>query len=222
RGMNLRSSLMEQGALEVTDHPGVVRQVLEEKIWKKFAPTEEQAFKSEAPVQQKMAQGGTGTVPPTTKRIFISCSEKNERQLQEVQTQLGFMEYPAELAISSSLEIPATENWQATIRKNLENANIIALLVSRDYLNDEWLLEEEIYPAVKLHEMGKAIVVPVILENCDWKKSPFGHLNPLPPGGQPIVAFKSMEGAWMSVVNGIRSLLDDENNPSGASSFRVT
>ena len=53
--------------------------------------------------------------------------------------------------------------------------------MATDYIHDI-----EIKMALERHETGEAIVIPLILDPCDWESAPFAHLNALPSKGKPI------------------------------------
>ena len=59
--------------------------------------------------------------------------------------------------------------------------------------------------AMERHEAADAIVIPVILRDCDWHGAPFGKLNATPPGGRPISQYGNRDEALLEVAKAVRS-----------------
>jgi hypothetical protein len=102
--------------------------------------------------------------------------------------------------------IPGT-TWRTEIDQHLRDANIILLLVSPDFIASDYCYSEEMYQAVRRHEQGTAIVVPIILRPVDWTSSPLGKLQALPPDARPITTSSSRDTAFMQVAQGIRTVV---------------
>src|SRR5689334_19666079 len=80
-------------------------------------------------------------------------------------------------------KIGAGTEWKDAIDDNLKAANIILLLISADFLASDYCYDVELRHAMEQHEQGNARVIPVILRPCDWKKTIFAKLQPLPTDG---------------------------------------
>ena len=51
-------------------------------------------------------------------------------------------------------------------------------------------------------------IVPIIVEECDWQRTPLGQLLALPKDGKAISSFTNQNIAYLDVVNGIRRVLE--------------
>jgi len=58
------------------------------------------------------------------------------------------------------------------------------------------------------HDRGEAIVIPVILRQCDWHSMPFGHLLAAPTDGIPITSWKSTDEAFHEVARAVRAAIE--------------
>src|SRR5712692_8907637 len=72
--------------------------------------------------------------------------------------------------------ITAGQAFDQEIDAHLESADVILLLISSDFLASDYCYKREMGRAVERHEVGSAIVIPVILRPCDWHDTPFGKL----------------------------------------------
>lgn len=100
--------------------------------------------------------------------------------------------------------IGAGQEIDGGIIDNLENADIILLLVSPNFIASDYCYDREMKRAMERHESGEAIVIPIILRACDWHPAPFGKLNAAPRDGRPISQAVDQDQAFLEVAKAIR------------------
>ncbi len=105
-------------------------------------------------------------------------------------------------------QIEAGDDFKLAIESKLEEASIILLLISANFLASDYCWEIEMKRALERHERGDAAVVPIILRDCDWHAAPFSKLQALPEGGKPVSRWRPRDRAWSNVVAGIRKKID--------------
>jgi formylglycine-generating enzyme required for sulfatase activity len=102
--------------------------------------------------------------------------------------------------------------WDAAIKKNLLEAELILMLVSVDFYNSSYIREAEFQTAIRRLESGEAIVMPVIVRDCPWKYYPvIKDLQVLPPEGVAVTDlehWKTRDKAWATVVEKIAGRID--------------
>jgi hypothetical protein len=54
-----------------------------------------------------------------------------------------------------------------------------------------------------LHDAGKAVVVPVVLEACLWERTNLKKLNALPDKARPLTKFTPRSGGWNQIAEGL-------------------
>jgi hypothetical protein len=103
--------------------------------------------------------------------------------------------------------IEAGTEWDGAISEHLEEASIILLLVSADFLATKYCQDVEIKRAMERHEVGTARVIPVILRPVDaWHTAPFGKLQALPEKGKAVTTWKNRDEAFADIARGIREV----------------
>jgi hypothetical protein len=102
--------------------------------------------------------------------------------------------------------LPGTE-WAREIDINLHTADIVLLLVSPDFLASDYCQEIELPIAMERHKRRSARVVPVILRPALWQYSELSRLAALPKDGRPVALWESRDAAFVSVCEGIVSLV---------------
>jgi hypothetical protein len=121
--------------------------------------------------------------------------------------------------------IEAGTEWDGAISEHLEEAGIILLLVSADFLATRYCRDVEITRAMERHEAGTAPVIPVILRPVDaWNTAPFGKLQALPEKGKAVTTWKNRDEAFADIARGIREVANSlaAGAPSPTTSGRST
>jgi len=142
-------------------------------------------------------------------RVFISYSSKDARLNDELMTRLKPMQASAGLieCWHDRLITPG-EEWDGEIKNQLEQADVILLLVSAQFLASDYIRGVEIKRAIELSEAKKARVIPIILEKCGWKIEAFSNLNALRKG-IPIRDTKPQSDAWYEVGEELREVFEE-------------
>ena len=132
--------------------------------------------------------------------LFISYSQADIDHLEAFKTHM----VPLKGIISwDDQSLLPGEEWDDSIKTELAKADIIVLLVSANFLATDYIVDIEVEKAMKRHERRDAVVIPVILRPCRWKRAPFAKLNVLPRKGKPISKWKDKDEAWDEVVASI-------------------
>lgn len=106
-------------------------------------------------------------------------------------------------------EIRPGSLWAQAINAHLQNADLILLLISPDFIASEYCYSIELQEAIKRHKAGDAIVIPILLRPCDWETAPFGELQALPRNGRPVTTWQDRDEAFTEIAKEIRALIDE-------------
>jgi len=105
-------------------------------------------------------------------------------------------------------KIDPGENWNEEIQRNLDNADIIVLLISQDYIASKACSDEMKYA---LEHINTKTIVPIILRKSTWKDTECKRLQALPKDGRPISNWDNPDEAWMNVYEGIKRIIEKKN-----------
>jgi formylglycine-generating enzyme required for sulfatase activity len=122
-------------------------------------------------------------------KVFVSYSHQDDVLRKELCTHLSGLERSKLIKLWLDRDIEAGLEWASEIDQNLEQAAIILLLVSADFIASEYCYSIEMTRAVALHEAGTTKVIPVIIGACDWTSAPFGKLQAIPPDNQAVATW---------------------------------
>lgn len=100
------------------------------------------------------------------------------------------------------------------IKKELNEADVILLLVSSDFMVSEYIWNVEIKTAIERHNRGEAKVIPIFLRHCDFGDRPFEKLQGHSKDAKPITSFPDKDEAFLQVAKGIRRGIEGGKKPS--------
>ena len=146
-------------------------------------------------------------------KLFCSYCHKDEEYLLQFSTQIGTLKRNLGVVEWHDQTILAGKDLDEEIQKNMEQADIIVLLLSSDFLDSNSCLDE-LDKALSLWRDGKTAVIPIILRKCQWKDhisedhgTELAKLLALPKDGSPIDHWDNPDDAWMSVYEGIKKVV---------------
>ncbi|WP_437586997.1 toll/interleukin-1 receptor domain-containing protein [Sorangium sp. So ce1000] len=140
--------------------------------------------------------------------VFISYAAANEKQKDVLRKHLSALKHEGKVRTWHTGRIGVGSDRDAEIKARLGAAHLILLLVSVDYLaaDAQW---REMERALERHNAGRARVIPILLDACDWEGTPFSALTPLPSNRVPVMSWKRESEAWTSVTRAIRAAIAD-------------
>jgi len=153
---------------------------------------------------KKLARSNSAWKPT----VFISYSKSNVNQRKRLESELKILKNEGLLAgLWHDRMIDPGDDWDDTIQRELSGADVVIILASSAALATDYITIHEIPKALKLHQAGETVLVPVILEACRWDKTALGALNALPEKAKPLDTWKPASGGWNSMANGLAKVL---------------
>ena len=143
--------------------------------------------------------------PRQALKLFYSYSHHDESLRNELETHLKILHRQGFINPWHDRRIRAGDEWESRIDINLEQADIILLLVSADFIASDYCNNLEMKCALERHDVGKALVIPVIIRDVNWRSAPFARLQALPTDGKAVTSWGNKDEAWRNVSEGIEA-----------------
>jgi internalin A len=106
------------------------------------------------------------------KKLFISYSSKQSDFMRRFEVHLAPLVQNGQVDIWHDRMISAGSAWNPAIQQKLETSDIVVFLLSPDFLNTPYVVQEEIPKALQMHKEGKTKIFPVELIPCGWGRLP--------------------------------------------------
>jgi len=143
--------------------------------------------------------------------VFISYSHQDRQLRDELATHLSNLRQQRVINDWYDGAIAPGSDIQAQILLYLNQAQLILLLISADFMASEFSYSVEMQQAIARHKANEACVIPIILRPTDWEGAPFSGLKALPLDGKPVTRWSSHDEAFEDVMKGLRATIKELN-----------
>ena len=153
-------------------------------------------------------------------KLALSYSHRDEALRVELEKHLAPLRRQGLIDTWHDRRIEVGQDFANEIDRNFEEAQVILLLVSPDFIASDYCYNIEMTRALERHNEESARVIPVILRPCHWQGLPFGRLQATPRDGKPVTEFPSLDAGFYDVVNAVtRALKAMGGHPPPAASI---
>jgi hypothetical protein len=138
--------------------------------------------------------------------VFLSYSHKDEHYRKGVAAHFGVIARHHGVEVWSDRRIKGGARWRQEIGEKLGKADLVVLLVSQHALTSDFILNEEVEPAIRAAKR----IYPILVRDCDWEGVEWlARLQIRPDGAVPLARLKPAERdqALKAICQEIRSLL---------------
>src|SRR5712692_8185261 len=146
---------------------------------------------------------------PETITVFYSYDLRDEELRSELEKHLAILRRQGHIRGWHHRLINAGMETAKESLNHLNDAQIILLLVSPDYLASDYCYDTEVRRAMQRHETGEAKVIPILLYSVDYEGTPFEKLSALPSNGVPIKQWSDLNEAFYHVAQGIKQVVKE-------------
>src|SRR3989442_8127516 len=94
--------------------------------------------------------------------IFFSYAHEDEALMDEVRRQLILYDRQRIIQKWHDREILPGQEWKRRIDERLRSSRIILLFISPHFIESRYCYEVEMKEALRRHESGEAVVIPII------------------------------------------------------------
>jgi cellulose biosynthesis protein BcsQ len=147
-------------------------------------------------------------------RLFVSYSYKDHRLVSQLMDHLAVLKQQGVISVWWDREISPGEQWKRELDRHIEEADIILLCLSADFLGSEYAQGAEVRRALQRQEDGKAQVVPILLRPVLWEQTQFARMQILPRDAKPVTLHEYVEEAWADISREISLMAQAIRNPS--------
>jgi hypothetical protein len=139
-------------------------------------------------------------------KIFFCYAHEDETLLNQLKTHLKPLQWKGLIDTWYDRDISPGTEWKQEINKRLNEAEIILLLVSPDFMASDYCYSVEMKQALERHERGESRVIPIILRPTLWQGE-LGTLQALPIDAKPIKSWPDPDDAFFNVAEGIQKII---------------
>lgn len=147
--------------------------------------------------------------------MFVIYAREDKETKLSLLRHLNPLKEGFKLSIWHDDEIEPGQLWKPHIESRLNHTDIFLLLVSVDFLNSQFIKQVEFKAAVDRHKDKKSIVIPIIIDYCQWDIDftlvddtfNLNELQALPDEAKPIGEWRTPDQAYNNIAAGVRRVL---------------
>lgn len=142
--------------------------------------------------------------------LFYSYAHEDESLRDELAGHLKILERRGLISAWHDRQIVPGQAWGQAIDQHLLTADLVLLLVSKDFIGSDYIWGVELAQAMQRQQAQQCEVVPIIvravdIDPADAEDLPFLKLQALPPDLRPVTSWTNRDEAWTQVAKGLRA-----------------
>ncbi|MGB1205825.1 MAG: COR domain-containing protein, partial [Chitinophagales bacterium] len=149
-------------------------------------------------------------------KVFIVYDAKDTEHFERLEKHLKILEREKKIEIWAKNKIIASDKVDEVTQENMQEADIVLLLISIDFLTNKELWEKEIKAALQREEEGKTRVIPIIVRQCEWERKEifsFAENEPLPKNRLHLSRWPDADEFWSEISSGVHRLVKQPRQP---------
>ncbi len=153
---------------------------------------------------------------PRPRRVFLSYADEDRTFRDDLEKHLTVLQRLGLIDDWHRKELMPGDDWQQVMAERLDQADIILLFITPDYLVSDWCYDVQMPHALKKHAAGEARVIPLYLRPIPLYDPtlglPFTKLQRLPKDGDQAVSElkeKNRDSALAEMVADIKQAIED-------------
>lgn len=128
---------------------------------------------------------------PTTQRLFVSYSHRDEKWLRRLQVHLAPLLRQRPLDVWEDTRLEAGDEWRVEIQRAIQGAAVAVLLVSPDFLASDFIDKDELPPILARADAGKLRIMWLAVSHSLYKKTAIAKYEALNDPDKPLSGLKT-------------------------------
>jgi hypothetical protein len=155
-------------------------------------------------------------------KVFVSYAHKDSEACADLIAQLSPLRREKIIEVWSDHQILPGTNWRNVISQELEEADIILLAVTANFIDSDFCYCTEMIRALARHTEGRAQVIPISLKACYWDLAPFAEISGLPRDMKAILSrpVHERDEIYTEVVRGIHQTVKEAHQRKSSTHHR--
>ncbi|MBA3613317.1 MAG: TIR domain-containing protein [Nitrospirales bacterium] len=160
---------------------------------------------------------------PRRIRIFVSYAHIDENPYKErLNVTIKNLARRFPIDVWDDRQLFAGDQWEPEILQKLDQADLVCLLISPDFIASDYCFSKEMEKALAKYEQGKGIPIPILIRaTSDWEQFPIGRHQALPTPAKPLAQWRDPDEFWASVQLGLRQQIERLLNKNSSNKNRA-
>jgi TIR domain-containing protein len=131
-------------------------------------------------------------------KVFCSYSHRDRHLKERLEEHLAVLEHNGDITeYWSDHKLSAGTEFDPVIRRQLEEAHVILVLLSPSYEKSDYCRLTELPLAIEQYDAGRARVIPILLRATTLDGSPLSKYTIIPRDLRPIASRRDRDKAFV-------------------------
>lgn len=145
----------------------------------------------------------TGTTDELT-RVFVSYAREDAKWLDR-DYRFNLVPFLMESLKRQNVvfwfdkDLKPGDEFRRHIEAEIDQSQIALLIVSQSFLNSDFIEQHEMSRIAERAKLGQTIIVPLLVEPCDWSEYPVLADRQMVPGSTPLIDYTESDAKWARV-----------------------
>jgi hypothetical protein len=145
----------------------------------------------------------TGT-PDELTRVFVSYAREDAKWLDR-NYRFNLVPFLMESLKRQNVvfwfdkDLKPGDEFRRYIEAEIDQSQIALLIVSQAFLNSDFIEQHEMSRIADRAKLGQMIIVPLLVEPCDWSEYPVLADRQMVPGSMPLIDYTESDAKWARV-----------------------
>ena len=136
--------------------------------------------------------------------LFISYAHEDKKFMRELEAHLSPLVKKGTIFPWTDRKMIAGDNLDDEITKNLERADLVAFLISADFIQSVSCYEKEFLRVLERSHTKDVRIIPIVVRDCMWEETNFAKFLIVPEDAVAITRHPDRDAAWVTVARQIR------------------
>lgn len=141
-------------------------------------------------------------------KVFISYAKEDTSFMHELTKHLKVFEKNNIIEIWHDALIAPGENWKEEIKVHIQDAHVIILLISADFMASDYIDNIEISKSLDRSRKRETVIIPIIIRPTNYSSLEISKYQALPKDGKPVSTWVDKDEAWVDITNQLKKLFD--------------
>ena len=141
-------------------------------------------------------------------KVFISYSHKDESFKDELVEHLSGLKRNGIIHEWHDRALVAGDIWDDSIKKNMEESQIIIFLVSATFMKSNYINDVEIKTAMQKYENGEITIATVHIRPCDFGSLSLRKFQAMTENNKAVSLYQDRDAAWLEVIQNLKRVID--------------
>lgn len=155
--------------------------------------------------------------------IFISYARPDAAYRDALIRHLAGLRRSGKVQMWSDNEIAPGVDWDETNRVHLSQADIVALLISDDFMNSDTIWNNELKVSLHRRAQGESVLLlPILIKPCLLENTILDKIQRLPRNQKAISEHANADEAWYLIAKELSAVVDNFSKTIGAAATPST